>query len=171
MGRVVYPALTGSELIFISTLINVARRTPIIESRRFPPWQVHGAHICRLETGLFKYHGDGPVEIATAGQLFPDWVESVLPASNILVRCCAMFAKNQFSTGFQNPFDLFKGHMNIGNSAHGKSHQNGVSTVVLQRNRLGTGLNEFSIQMMFDSIFLSDGPLSHVVAWWLPGRR
>ena len=78
----------------------IARRTPVIEGRRTPAGQVHGAHIAGFETGLLQQFGDRTVEIAATGKFFPDRIDAVLPALNTLVGCLAMFAENQFAGGF-----------------------------------------------------------------------
>ena len=129
-------------------------RAPIIKSCRLPAWQIHGLHVIGFETGLLKQAGNGPVEVATAGQAFPDRVETVLPTLNTLVRRFPMFAKYQLSRGFQNASDLIQCLVDIGNGAHRESHQYRIGTVVVQWNGFSAGLDEFCFQVMVGRIFL-----------------
>ena len=60
------------------------------------------------------------IEIAAATENFPDRIQAILPSPDILIRCQAVFAKNEFSPRLENPShfrnnrcwfaDVFQGH-------------------------------------------------------------
>lgn len=82
------------------------------------------------------------IEIASTTENLPDRIQAILPSPDILIRCQAVFAKNEFSTRLENSSHFTECPLDIGKGTKRKCHEHGVHTPVRQGDLFGRSIQE-----------------------------